>query len=135
LGAIAPCPFLATSLICCDVNTCHVQHVCTDNLAVWFGMFGNHQSGWTQTQLNALDQWRLHRLLGIKWYQFVLILKCCRQVVNLSLPRPSKRGIFLYLGTQCNWMTMQIVRRSCIPIRRFDETTRTLSDHMIKRIP
>jgi len=40
------------------------------------------------------------------------MLKCVRQMVNLSLSRLSKHGVSLYLGTLHDWITLLMPRRS-----------------------
>ena len=46
-----------------------VQHVHFTNIYVWFGLLGDIKDD--ARKIDALDQWCLCMLLGIKWYQFV----------------------------------------------------------------
>jgi len=47
-----------------------VQHVHLTNIPLWFGLLGAI-SKMDARKIDALDQWCLLMLIGIKWYQFV----------------------------------------------------------------
>jgi len=64
-------------------------------------------------KIDALDQWCLRMLLGIKWYQFVR-----NDDVRRLTKQPKLTAIFqsrglCYLGILCAWTTTQMPRGSC----------------------
>ena len=64
-------------------------------------------------KIDAVDQWCLRMLLGIRWYQFVRnddVRRLTKQP-KLTVIIHSRR--LTYLGILCAWTTVQMPRRSC----------------------
>jgi len=74
----------------------------------WFKNLTKEQ----EAQLSQRNRATLHVICKFCSVNYTSLIADKSQVVNLSLPRPPKHGVFLYLGTLRDWMTMLILRRS-----------------------
>ena len=64
-------------------------------------------------KIDALDQWCLHMLLGIRWYQFVWnddVRRLTKQPKLTAIIQSRRLTLF---GHICAWMTTQMARGSC----------------------
>jgi len=67
-------------------------------------------------KIDALDQWCLHMLLGIKWYQFVRnndVRRLTKQPKLTAIIQLRRLTQFGCLGILCAWTTTQMPRGSC----------------------
>ena len=64
-------------------------------------------------RIDTLDQWCLHMLLGIKWYQFVRNDDVRRLTKQPKLTAIIQSRRLPYFGILCAWTTTQIPRGSC----------------------
>jgi len=64
-------------------------------------------------KIDALDQWCLRMLLGIKWFQFVWNDDVRKLMNQPTLTAIITRAGLSYLGILCAWMTTQMPIGSC----------------------
>jgi len=86
---------------------------------VWFRMLGITKVDGCRH--DALDQWRLQRLLGIKWYQFVSNVEV-QWTNGQPLLTSTIQARRLSLDTLHDWMTALMLRRSwCNPGQKIEK--------------
>jgi len=86
--------------------------------------------------VDALDQWCLRMLLGIKWYQFVLNDDVRRLTKQPKLTAIIQSRRLTYLGILCAWRTMQMPRGSCWPsLQQTGEDNQVIPHHVAQHCP